>query len=73
MIIAFVIWSVVSVIFLGIGISCRKSENAVSMLWFSSAIFFEILGIPFLFLGQNSPLFIPIVFGGKNFRSRMVG
>ena len=83
MMIEFIIWSIVAVIFLGIGISCRKSSeavgfftfvkppivedverynNAVSVLWFFMAGIFEILGIPLLFLKQNSPLFIPIIF-----------
>lgn len=74
---------VVSAVFLGIGIRCRKSseevgfftfikppkvENikqynyAVSILWFVTAGIFEIIGIPILFLKQNSPLFIPIIF-----------
>lgn len=34
MIIAFVIWSVVAVIFLWIGISCRKSKDAVGFFTF---------------------------------------
>ena len=84
MIIGFVIWSIVTVIFLGIGISCRKSNeavgfftgcqppavkdvkrynNAVSILWFVSAGIYEVIGVPLLFLEQNSLLFIPIIFG----------
>ena len=83
MIIGFIIWSIVTVIFVGIGISCRKSretvgfftgckpaiiENveqynkAVSKLWFVSAGVYEIMGVPLLFLEQNSLLFIPIIF-----------
>lgn len=81
--IAFIIWTLVAVLFLCIGISCRKSKDAVgfftgckppqmkdvkkynqavSTLWFVSAGIFEILGVPFLFLEQNSAGFIPIIF-----------
>lgn len=83
MIIAFVIWSIVTMIFVGIGISCirskeavgfftftkppivedvKKYNKAVAKLWFVTAVVFEIIGIPFLFLEQNSPLFIVIMF-----------
>ena len=83
MIIGFIIWSIVTVIFVGIGISCRKSSEAVgffsgckppvienveqynkavSKLWFVSAGIYEVLGLPLLFLEQNSLLFIPIIF-----------
>lgn len=83
MIIGFVIWSIVAVLFLEIGISCRKSKEAtgfftfvkppavkdveqynrsVSTLWFVMAAVFEIIGIPFLFLEQNSPYFLLVVF-----------
>ena len=83
MIIGFIIWSIVTVVFLGIGISCRKSDEAVgfftgckppvvedvkrynravSKLWFASAGIYELMGIPLLFLEQNSLLFIPIIF-----------
>lgn len=83
MMIAFVIWSVVAVIFLGIGISCRKSSepvgfftftnppvvedikrynNAVSEVWFGAAVVLEIIGVPLLFLEQNSPVFILLIF-----------
>ena len=83
MIIGFIIWSIVTVIFLGIGISCRKSNEAVgfftgckppvvedvkrynkavSKLWFISAGAYEVIGVPLLFLEQNSLLFIPIIF-----------
>ena len=34
MIIAFIIWSIVATIFLGIGISCRKSSEAVGFFIF---------------------------------------
>ncbi|MDD6156310.1 MAG: hypothetical protein PUB52_04785 [Lachnospiraceae bacterium] len=83
MIIAFFIWSIVAAIFLGIGISCRKSSeavgfftfvkppvvddirhynNAVSVLWIVAAVVLEMMGVPFLFLEQNSPVFILIIF-----------
>lgn len=83
MIIGFIIWSIVTVIFLGVGISCRKSNEAVgfftgckppvvedvkcynkavSKLWFVSAGIYEVMGVPLLFLEQNSLLFIPIIF-----------
>lgn len=83
MIIGFTIWSIVTIIFVGIGISCRRSnepvgfftgcqpttiENverynkAVSNLWFVSASVYEIMGVPLLFLEQNSVLFVPIIF-----------
>ena len=82
MIIGFIIWSLVAVIFIAIGISCRKSReavgfftgckppkikdvkgynHAVSVLWFVTGGIYELLGIPFLFLEQNSPWFILIV------------
>lgn len=81
--IAFIIWSVVAAIFLGIGISCRKSSepvgfftftnppivedikrynNAVSVVWFGAAVVLEIIGIPLLFLEQNSPVSILLIF-----------
>lgn len=84
MIIGFIIWSIVAAIFVGIGISCRKSNEAVgfftgckppiienveqynkavSKLWFVEAGIYEIMGVPLLFLEQNSLLFIPIIFG----------
>ena len=84
MIIGFIIWSIVTVIFVGIGISCRKSSEAVgffsgckppiienveqynravSNLWFVTAGVYEIMGVPLLFLEQNSLLFVPIIFG----------
>ncbi|SHK52149.1 hypothetical protein [Hespellia stercorisuis] len=84
MIIAFVIWSIVAVLFLGIGISGWKSKEAVgfftfvkppvvtdtnkynrsvSMLWIIAAVILEIIGIPCLFLEQNSPMYIPMIFG----------
>ena len=83
MIIGFVIWSLVVLLFVAIGISCRKSNEpvgfftgcqppivediqrynkAVSKLWFVSAGVYEIIGVPLLFLEQNSLLFVPIIF-----------
>ena len=83
MIVAFVLWSIVSLVFLGIGISCRRSKEAVGfftfvkppeveetgrynravgILWFMAAGIFEVIGIPFMFLQQNSPFSILIVF-----------
>ena len=83
MIVGFIIWSIVAVLFVGIGFSCRKSNEAVgfftgcnppivenveqynkavSRLWFVSAGIYEVMGIPLLFLEQNSLLFIPIIF-----------
>lgn len=82
--IAFVIWSIVAAIFLGIGMSGRSSKEAVgfftfvkppvvteiakynrtvSRIWIVSAVILEILGIPFLFFRQNSPVFLFVVFG----------
>lgn len=83
MMIAFIVWSIVAAIFLGIGISCRRSNeavgfftfvkppvvddirrynNAVSVLWFVAAVVLEIMGVPFLILEQNSPVFILLIF-----------
>lgn len=84
MIIAFVIWTIAALLFIGIGVSARKSKEAVgfftfgkppavtdvcsynravSLLWFIAAAVFEILGVPFLFLEQNSPAFVVIILG----------
>lgn len=70
-------------LFLSLGISCRKSNeavgfftscqppvvedvkrynSAVSKLWFISAGIYEVMGVPLLFLEQNSLWLIPIVF-----------
>ena len=83
MIIGFIIWSIVTIIFIAIGISCRKEKEpvgfftgckppaiedvknynrAVSNLWFVSAGVYEVLGVPLLFLEQNSAGFIPVIF-----------
>ena len=41
----------------------RKYNHAVSTIWILYAILFELLGIPFLFFRQNSPIFILPVLG----------
>ena len=41
----------------------RKYNKAVAKLWFVSGIIFEALGVPLLFLEQNSPLFVPVILG----------
>lgn len=84
MLIAFIIWSITAVLFLGIGIVGRKSKeavgfftfvkppkvtdinrynHAVSVLWMVAAVVFEIIGVPLLFLEQNSPMSILLIFG----------
>ncbi len=83
MIIGFIVFTMVSLIFLGIGRSSLKSEKAVgfftfvnppvvkdiekynhevAFLWYGIAILFEISGIPFLFIEQNSPWFVVMIF-----------
>ena len=82
--IGFIIWSIVAMLFVGIGISAYKSEkavgfftfaeppivndvkkynHAVSILWIVGAILLEMTGIPLLVLEQNSPMFVPVIFG----------
>ena len=84
MMIAFVIWSIVAILFLSIGISGWKStepvgfftfikppavtdvnkyNHAVSILWVVVAVMFELMGVPFLYARQNSPVFIFVVLG----------
>lgn len=84
MVIGFIIWSIVALIFLGIGISTYRAKDAVgfftgvkppvvkdvkrynksvSIIWFVFAEIFEILGIPLLFLKQNSPFFLVSILG----------
>lgn len=84
MIIAFVIWSMVSSLFFIIsfrswrakkevgffnGIEPPKMKDAiaynhaVAKLWFVFAVIFELLGIPLLFIEQNSPVALLIVIG----------
>ena len=41
----------------------KDYNKAVSKLWIISAIVFEIIGIPLLFIEQNSPVAIVMVFG----------
>ena len=48
--IGFVIWSIVALIFLGIGIHSRKEKEATGIL--------ELIGIPMLLCEQNSPIFV---------------
>ena len=83
MVIAFIIWSICAAIFVGIGIRCRRSNEAagfftfvkpptvtdvkrynlaVAALWFTAAGILEMTGIPLLFIEQNSPFFVPLVF-----------
>lgn len=82
--VGFILWSIVALLFLGIGISSRKANeavgfftfvkppivedvkrynNAVAILWFVVTMIWELMGIPFLFLKQNSPIFLFIIFG----------
>lgn len=84
MIIGFIIWSLVSAVFLGIGVSTWKSKkpvgfftwvkppevknidkynHCVAALWIVYALLLEILGIPFLFLEQNSAGLILVAAG----------
>jgi protein-S-isoprenylcysteine O-methyltransferase Ste14 len=84
MIIAFVIWTVISLVLAGIGIrdwnagkavgfftgtrppeveDVRAYNHDVARLWFGYAAVFELLGIPFLFLKQNSALLVPFMMG----------
>jgi len=79
MIIAFIIWTLVALFYVGIGITSYKAKEpvgffagvkapevtdikaynkAVSTLWFVWAILLEAMGVPFLFLKQNSPYYI---------------
>lgn len=41
----------------------RKYNHSVAVLWFVYAILFELLGLPFLFLKQNSAGFVWTVLG----------
>ena len=80
----FIIWSLHTLIFIALGITClrqkdavgfftfreapkvtdvRKYNKAVAILWFVSGIIFEALGVPLLFLEQNSPLFVVVILG----------
>ena len=74
--IAFIIWTIVALIFVIVGISSWKSEveigfftgvtppkmkdikaynRAVAKLWWFFSIVFETIGIPLIFIEQNSP------------------
>lgn len=41
---------------------CRYNHS-VSLLWIIAAVIFEIIGIPFLFIKQNSPMVIFEILG----------
>ena len=41
----------------------RKYNHSVAVLWFVYALLFWLLGIPFLFLKQNSALFLLSILG----------
>ena len=41
----------------------KKYNHAVGILWFVYAVLLEIMGIPFLFLEQNSAGFVPVMLG----------
>lgn len=41
----------------------RKYNHSVAVLWFAYALLFWLLGIPLLFLKQNSALFILSILG----------
>lgn len=41
----------------------KKYNHAVSVLWSAGTVLFEILGIPLLFIRQNSPWAIFLVLG----------
>lgn len=36
----------------------KNYNKAVAMLWFVTGIVFELIGVPFLYLKQNSPAFV---------------
>lgn len=40
----------------------RRYNHAVAALWFTAAVILEIIGVPLLFLEQNSPFFVPVIF-----------
>lgn len=82
--IAFIIWSIVAIIFFIMGLIDRKSDkpagfwanakipeienipeynNAVAKIWFVFAVVLELLGIPLLFIKQNSPMIMFAVIG----------
>ncbi|MCR5604288.1 MAG: hypothetical protein K6G27_11395 [Lachnospiraceae bacterium] len=41
----------------------KKYNHAVAILWFVYAALLEVMGIPFLFLKQNSAGFVPVLLG----------
>lgn len=41
----------------------KKYNHAVSILWIVGAVLLEMTGIPLLVLEQNSPMFVPVIFG----------
>lgn len=82
--IAFIIWSIVAIIFFIMGLIDRKSDKpvgfwanakvseienipeynkAVAKIWFVFAVVLELLGIPLLFIKQNSPIIMFLVIG----------
>lgn len=84
MLLAFIIWSIMSLVALCIAFICWRSKKevgfftgvkpnkvndikaynrAVAKIWIVFAILFELLGIPLLFLEQNSPIFLFISIG----------
>ncbi len=82
MIVAFIIWSVVALLFVVIGIVNWRSKteigfftgvepgkkkdivgynHAVAKIWFFYAAIFEIIGIPVLFIPQNSIMVVVVM------------
>ncbi len=80
----FLIWSGVTLVFVGIGIFCFVSKtpvgfftgvkapavedvkgynHAVGRLWLVTGLGMELLGLPLLFVPQNSPWFLLTVLG----------
>ena len=41
----------------------KKYNHAVAILWFVYGILLELIGLPFLFLKQNSAGFVPVYLG----------
>lgn len=82
MVVAFIIWSIVALIFVMIGVVNWRSKtevgfftgvepgkkkdivgynHAVAKIWFFYAAIFEIIGIPFLFIQQNSMMAVVVM------------
>ena len=40
----------------------KKYNHAVSILWFIFAVLLEAVGLPLLFINQNSPVFVLMIF-----------